>query len=226
MKKTTKILLALLCVAVLATASVVGVLAYLTDRDAETNVFTMGNVTIDLQDGFTEEYVRIIKPFIDLSDGELYDLSYSGFNHELRIRTGIRPGESGQWNYAVKYEFESSHSVAAGLSVSRPSSVSGVLPDSFSAGLEYEPRKIPVRFIAGDYNARFGQGLAFWNGMSMSGLSSPSTFMHRSSGFSRTSSFTGNYAMTGAAASLFVRRLVLNASIAFPGIKTFHASPN
>ena len=54
MKKTTKIFLALLCVAVLATASVVGVLAYLTDRDAETNVFTMGNVTIDLQDGFTD----------------------------------------------------------------------------------------------------------------------------------------------------------------------------
>lgn len=180
---------------------------------------------LSLLDGFSEEYVRIIKPFIDVSDGELYDLSYSGFNHELRIRTGIRPGESGQWNYAVKYEFESSHSVAAGLSVSRPSSISGILPDLFSAGVEYEPRKIPVRFIAGDYNARFGQGLAFWNGMPMSGLSSPSTFMRRPSGFSRSSSFTGNYAMTGAAASLFVRRLVFNASIAFPGIKTFHASP-
>ena len=51
MKKTVAWILAL---ALLAVATVIGTVAYLTDVDSETNVFTIGNVDIDLL-----EYERI-----------------------------------------------------------------------------------------------------------------------------------------------------------------------
>ena len=180
---------------------------------------------LSLLDGFSEDHVRLVKPFVSLASGELPSVRSVGMQHELRVRSGIRPGESGQWNYALKYSLESSAGISGGVGMSGPSSAAGVHPESFSGGVEYDFRKFPLRLIAGDFNARFGQGLALWNGMSMSGLSSPSTFMRRSSGFSRSSSFTGNYSMTGVAGSAMLNRLIFNASVAFPGIRSARASP-
>lgn len=50
MKNTKKILLCCLCVAAIIAASVLGTLAYLTDRAAVENTFTVGNVDIDLDE--------------------------------------------------------------------------------------------------------------------------------------------------------------------------------
>ena len=50
MKKTTKILLSVLCAAVLLTGTVVGVLAYLIDTDEVINTFTVGDVQIELDE--------------------------------------------------------------------------------------------------------------------------------------------------------------------------------
>ena len=49
------------------------------------------------------------------------------------------------------------------------------LPDVYSASISYESAVIPLRVVLGDFNARFGQGLVLWNGMTMSGVSSPSS---------------------------------------------------
>ena len=63
MKK--KILAMCLCVAMLAIAIVGGTLAYFTDTDAETNVFTTGNVSIDLIEVFDAENAKLM-PGIDI----------------------------------------------------------------------------------------------------------------------------------------------------------------
>lgn len=63
MKK--KILAMCLCVAMLAIAIVGGTLAYFTDTDAETNVFTTGNVAIDLIEVFDAENAKLL-PGIDI----------------------------------------------------------------------------------------------------------------------------------------------------------------
>ena len=60
MKKTSKALLLSLCAVVLVTASVLGTMAYLTDKtDDVVNTFTVGNVTLggDLQEGLDEAKV-------------------------------------------------------------------------------------------------------------------------------------------------------------------------
>lgn len=48
MKRNTKALLIVLCVALLVTGTVVGTLAYLADTDEVVNTFTVGNVDIKL----------------------------------------------------------------------------------------------------------------------------------------------------------------------------------
>lgn len=58
MKK--KILAMCLCVAMLAIAIIGGTLAYFTDTDAETNVFTTGNVDIDLIEVFDDENAKLM----------------------------------------------------------------------------------------------------------------------------------------------------------------------
>ena len=63
MKK--KILALVLCVAMLAIALVGGTLAYFTDTDTETNVFTTGNVAIDLIEVFDAENAKLL-PGIDI----------------------------------------------------------------------------------------------------------------------------------------------------------------
>ena len=179
---------------------------------------------LSLLDGFNEGYVKLLMPFIDLSSGELLSQSSGAYN-ELSVRCGISFGEKEQWNYALKYNVGSSTGVAGGFAISRSSSASKWFPEAATANLEYELRMIPLRIIAGDYNARFGQGLVMWNGMSMSSLAVPSLFMRRPSSFSRSSSFTGSQAMTGIASSLYIKNLVINASVAFPGIKSVHIAP-
>ena len=63
MKK--KILAMCLCVAMLAIAIVGGTLAYFTDTDTETNVFTTGDVDIDLIEVFDAENAKLL-PGIDI----------------------------------------------------------------------------------------------------------------------------------------------------------------
>lgn len=55
MKKTTKVLLLLLCAVMLVAGSVMGTLAFLTDKDDVTNTFTVGNVQIDLYESIVDE---------------------------------------------------------------------------------------------------------------------------------------------------------------------------
>lgn len=55
MKKAKKALLLVLCAALLVSASVMGTVAYLTDKDDVTNTFTVGNVQIDLYETIVNE---------------------------------------------------------------------------------------------------------------------------------------------------------------------------
>lgn len=56
MKKAKKVLLLVLCAALLVGASVAGTVAYLTSNDTVTNTFTIGKVTITLDEAKTDEY--------------------------------------------------------------------------------------------------------------------------------------------------------------------------
>lgn len=60
-----KILLVAMSLCLVAILAMGGTLAYLTDTDSETNVFTVGNVKIDLVENFTQN--SVLKPGIDVT---------------------------------------------------------------------------------------------------------------------------------------------------------------
>lgn len=170
-------------------------------------------------DGFGTDFTTYLKPFISLEAEGKHGPEVNVVSHDVDIRGSMKLQDNTmdpRYGYGVKYHFEIGSRFEASLTTSRSLSYGISYPDVFSVSISYELRKLPLRVIAGKFNARFGQGLALWNGMTMSGLSSPASFLKTSSGLSASSSFTGSSAFTGVAADLTAGRLAVAGLIAFP----------
>ena len=171
-------------------------------------------------DGFNAERVHALAPFISLGGG-IIGPHESLVSNDLAVKGGLSVrNDSPGYDYGMKYRFMAGDRVSAAISASRPHSGKAWAPEIYSGFISWEMKKVPARFIVGDFNARFGQGLALWNGFSMSGLSKVSSFLKTSSGLSTSWSFTGSSAMTGIAGAISMSRLRLTLLTAFPSIKT------
>lgn len=157
-------------------------------------------------DGFGKAVVEKIRPFIDLSGRDIsaYD-ERNYFQGSVDVKTGWK--SSAGPTYGTKFKLKAGRQFSVGGGLSRSSQAGGLLPDALSGYASYDFRKTTGKLVLGDFNARFGQGLALWNGMSLSGLSSPSSFLKRTSGISASSSYTGNYSLRGAALDFTIRSL-------------------
>lgn len=168
-------------------------------------------------DGFDPQFVRRLCPFVSLYSprvpGERVRDGFSMTN-DLSMRTNAMNG-----TYGFKYKAEICERAGFGVSASRSSSARTAAPDSYSGFISYDGVRFPSRIVVGDFNARFGQGLALWNGMALSGLSAPASFFRNPSGISTSSSFGGAYAFTGLAAEASLRRMTFSVMTALPGIK-------
>jgi hypothetical protein len=154
-------------------------------------------------DGFGQDFVRRLAPFISLETQRLPGQRTSTsrkISHELEIKGGIRSNAEHKGQYALKYKVEAGDSFTASLAISK--SADAKRPDALTGNLFWYFRRHSAKVAVGDFNARFGQGLSLWNGMSMSGLNKPSTYLKRSSNLSPSSSYTGNYAFRGIAAEI------------------------
>ena len=170
-------------------------------------------------DGFTDEAVRILAPFISLDGGDIHvnDVGSKRPAYDIAVRSALNIAEeSATGSYAAKCRISFGGNLSLSLSVSGKYDGSPVP----SGSVVWEPVRIPLRIVAGDFNARFGQGLAIWNGMSMTGLSKVSSFFRSSSGISSSGSFTSSAAHTGIAGEFSFSRMRLSAFVAFPDIKT------
>lgn len=166
-------------------------------------------------DGFGHEAVARLLPFISLEtirspSQRIRDSLY--FRHELSLKSGFAAGKAP--TYGLKYRLDAGESVSASFSTSRTSESLSIRPDAFSGNLTFRFRKVQGALTAGDFNARFGQGLAFWNGMSIGGVPLPSSMMKRPAGISASSSFTGRYALRGLAGYLTVHRVRISPFLA------------
>lgn len=180
-------------------------------------------------DGFGRDFVDRIAPFISLYSNHLpgvgADTSAAAIS-DLAVRTGIKEaGQGCQWNAAVKYRVETGERLSASVSLSRSVSAYGLRPDAWSGSVEWDFLQYPVKILFGDFNARFGQGLALWNGMTMSGLSSSSSFIRASPGISRSWSFTGSASFTGMASEMNIGNICTSVMLALPGIKNISSTP-
>ena len=151
-------------------------------------------------DGFTDEFVRKLAPFISLESVRLPGQGRSEFKRilqELEMKGGIKGSDGLKCQYALRYRIEAGERFQASLALSK--SPDAIKPDAFSGGLFWNSRSGTTKIALGNFNARFGQGLALWSGMSLSGLSKPSSYVKRTSYLSPSYSYTGNYAFKGVA---------------------------
>ena len=174
--------------------------------------------------GFSEDFVERIKPFVSL---EVVPELEGRINHELTERVSWRysPG-SNRYGYTSRYKLKVGELLNASVAFNRSLDAGQFIPDAFCASLQTRFRKVPVTLVAGDFNARFGQGLALWSGSDFSSLNSPSAFMKRSFGVTPSSSYTGNNVLTGVAGEYSRGRWTMTAFAAASGIKTLKAKPD
>ena len=171
-------------------------------------------------DGFGNAFVQKIFPFISLDSSSLPGLvqSDSDAGHEIVVKSALKTAlvpdvpDDPEYSYAVKYALSDAGRYAAGLAFSKQYGA-GLIPETLCGYLRYDFKRGRGKIIAGDFNARFGQGLAFWNGMSVGSLAAPSAYLKRSSGISASSSFTGTYALRGLAADLNLRRFRISSLV-------------
>ena len=175
-------------------------------------------------DGFSEDIVQKLRPFMSLECTEVHTAVMSPC-HDLAVKsaykaTGI-PVHS-EWNYGLKYRLRTDKmSIASGISKSY--SARSARPESYSGSLSYDFKK--MRVVIGDFNARFGQGLALWSGTFITSLNTPDAFMKKPSGISGTWSFTGSSALTGVASETALGSFRITAVMAVSGIKKIKTRP-
>ena len=172
-------------------------------------------------DGFTESSVQRLAPFISLEGGDIVRSRDGYVINDLAFRAGCKTADMKMTGgYGLKYRCKAGETLSLSLAASQTYAGSLGIPDLFSGSLVWEPQRRSFRLIAGDFNARFGQGLALWNGMSMTGLSKVSSYLRTSSGLSSSWSFTGSSAHTGIAGEYSFSRFRISAFLSLPEDKS------
>jgi len=185
-------------------------------RSRHGNIFSF--TELSAIDGFTEKIVRRLKPFISLENTSgMYDKGQRSpeIRNYLSVRGAFKHEKGPYYAYGIKYRMESSTGLQFSLSTSN-SYDDDALPSGLSGNFVWNHHS--GKLVVGDFNARFGQGLCLWNAMTMSGLSSISSFMRISSGLSPSFSYKGDVVLRGAAADFSMGKWKLSVLTAFPDI--------
>ena len=174
-------------------------------------------------DGFGQETAAAVAPFISLvsasSPGRSSASSGNVRNSLILRSSGKFSGGEDDFAYGLKYRLSADNGIEFGIAANRGYSSGGPLPGTGTFHLAYYGRKNTGKIVIGDYNLRYGQGLALWSGFSMSGTSYPQSFFRRASGISPYLSFSGDGGYRGAAADFSFGRFTVSASVGAGGLK-------
>lgn len=193
----------------------------------ERNGDVLSFAELALVDGFNEEMADALRPFVSL-DSRASPGKSSVYRGEVRNMLTIRssgkylsePDEPGDYSYGLKYRLSLDDRLEFGMAANRAYNAAGnALPDAGTFYLACYGRKALGKIVIGDYNLRYGQGLALWSGFSMSGVSYPQSFFRRPSGISPYLSFSGAGGYRGVAADFNVRRFTVSVSTGIGGLK-------
>ena len=187
----------LLSCGLFSTYQVASMCAYIEDNGHILSVAELGSVN-----GFDDVLARHLSHFISFESH-----SPPGSPPEKRTR------QDAMLRLACKDE---SHTMAAKYHISCGERAEAFLSakDGYTMSVAVYGRR-PWSLIAGDFNARLGQGLLLWSGMSMSGVPSPSALFKSANGFSASGSFSPGF--RGAAAGWMPGNWVASVAITTKG---------
>ncbi len=201
-------------------------------RERHGDVLSLSELAV--VDGFSEEFVRALRPFISVASpaaggaragsgaGSAAGSASGGVkvSNELTIRAAGRTVDGEEdYNYGAKYRFTLNDRFQIGLSANRAYGSEDASPEGGSFYLAYYGRKQLGKLVLGDFRLRYGQGLALWSGSFMTSLSSPESFYRRPSGVSPYWSFSGEGSYRGLAADINLGRVTVSTSLAFNGLR-------
>ena len=171
-------------------------------------------------EGFGEEYVRALRPFVSLSSGSLPGQPVedtlrlrnevllraaakgSSFTHREKYRLGV--GEIAELSLASGGDFRDRRLFP---------------PSTWSGNVTVFGRRRLGKLVLGDYILLVGQWLSLWSGLSLSGFSSSSSFTRRATGLSGSWSWSGTGSHRGVAADLQAGRFSVIPFLSFPGLR-------
>ncbi len=171
-------------------------------------------------DGFGRDAVERLRPFISLESFAppgASSLEKGRVKQEILLKGGVKGDSRSSWG--LRYKFFSGDRFEAGFASRSNFSDASFPPGSSSFSALVRPRSKVSTIIAGDYHARFGQGLAMWSGFSLSGFAGASSFCRRPSGIAPAVTFSSAVPYRGVAAEAVFGRFGYSAGVFFPGLK-------
>lgn len=171
-------------------------------------------VELGLLDGFTPEKAEALQLFTRLESSSFPGARRScKFHNDLMLRGAARENDGRAFAAGVRWKGSlgdwAEFNWASRNSYSAPEFGIGTLSGA------YYGRRILGKLVLGHFNARFGQGLAMWSGMSMSRYSSLNAFRRNGSGFTSTASFSPSHC--GVAADFDLGKWNVAAAYSFIG---------
>ena len=134
-------------------------------------------------DGFGKEAVAVLRPFLSLEStrnpGEAVKDTLI-FRHSAVLRATLKDA-------GAKYRLSAGRVETAGAWKGRNGTFYGLI------------RLRKGKILLGDYNVRYGQGLAFWSAFQLAGLSTPDAFSKQANGITPSWSFNGSGTYRGIA---------------------------
>lgn len=175
---------------------------------------------LELVDGFASD-ARWLAPFLDFSTSTLPGRRRDSLRleNDMLLRLSVRKGESAA---AMKYSVAAGDRADGSLVLRKTYSDPLWPPARPSVSAGYYGRNVLTKLVAGDLNARFGQGLVMWSGFTMSGFSSARSFAKHPSGLSVCRSFSPQ--LTGAGAEFSFGRTSVSSLVSLDGIVAANAS--
>lgn len=172
---------------------------------------------LGLVDGFSPETAAALAPFLSFEANGRPGQAARERNHlDLQLRGDYRNRTFG---YAAKVRFEREGRWSLAATARAPASEKPGAPKTASFNATRYFRRRPGKVMIGDCNARFGQGLALWNGFSLSGLTTSESFARHPTGLSPAWSLSPDGPLRGVAADLSFGRLTCSALAALPGLR-------
>lgn len=175
-----------------------------------------------LVDGFGADFARAVAPFVsfrsDRLPGVLPDDTLR-VRQYLLAKAALRRDTFTAWHYGLKYRLDLGGCFETALAARSSYGADPWPPQTYSLNMILHGRGRLGKIVLGDFSTRFGQGLALWSGMQMTGFSSSASFVRRPSGISPSWSWTGIGTHRGAAADFGFGRFVLSAFLSLPGLR-------
>ena len=163
-------------------------------------------------DGFGKEMAEALSPFVSFASSRAAGLPADSLRlaHSAVLRGGLSAGRTA-WGGKYRLSADDRCELAFAARKSFTESPAG------TAYLHTQWHEWD--FVLGDFNARFGQGIALWSGFYLSQAGDLSAFCRRPGGIVPTWSYAGAGSHRGLAASWQRGRLQLSGFASAPGLK-------